>query len=150
MSAGKIKARTKWKDIYPLFSKDTRYLNILGNPGSNPLELFWDLVDGMDQKLDAKVAVVETAIKQFSDKFPKTADDEAQNDTDANAEQNEEASKGLKFSPETTKEELLNMVKDDEDVKALSEEDFDEIYSTVRTESQSVSVCAEVTVYADA
>lgn len=150
MDAGKIKARTKWKDIYPLFSKDPRYLNILGNPGSNPLELFWDLVDGMDQKLDAKVAIVETAVKQFSDKLPKSADDEAKNDANANAEQNEENSKGFKFTPETTKEELLKMVKDDEGVKALSEEDIDEIYRTVRTESHSVPVCVELTVYADA
>jgi len=38
---------------------------MLGNPGSNPLELFWDTVDGLDQQLDAKIAVVEDVMKQW-------------------------------------------------------------------------------------
>ncbi|EDR14046.1 uncharacterized protein LACBIDRAFT_151359, partial [Laccaria bicolor S238N-H82] len=58
---GAIKARTKWKEIYPLFRDDERYLSMLGNPGSNPLELFWDIVDGMDQQLDAKIAAMVDA-----------------------------------------------------------------------------------------
>ena len=47
VKSGHITARTKWKDVYPAFADDARYLDILGNPGSNPLELFWDIVDGM-------------------------------------------------------------------------------------------------------
>ena len=51
VDAGKLKARSKWKEVYPSFSDDKRYLDMLGNPGSNPLELFWDVVDDLDQKL---------------------------------------------------------------------------------------------------
>jgi pre-mRNA-processing factor 40 len=41
---------------------------MLGTPGSNPLELFWDVVDELDQALDERVAIVESALKrqQFS------------------------------------------------------------------------------------
>jgi pre-mRNA-processing factor 40 len=28
---------------------------MLGNPGSNPLELFWDVVDMFDQQLDTMI-----------------------------------------------------------------------------------------------
>ncbi|KXN90711.1 Pre-mRNA-processing protein prp40 [Leucoagaricus sp. SymC.cos] len=66
VNKGKIKARTKWKEVYPNFKTDERYLNMLGNPGSNPLELFWDAVDALDQKLDAKVTVVEDVLRQWS------------------------------------------------------------------------------------
>ena len=36
-----IKARCKWKDVYPLFQDDERYLKLLGEPGSNPI---WTLL----------------------------------------------------------------------------------------------------------
>ena len=44
VGSGTIKARCKWKDIYPLFRDDERYLNLLGKLGSNPigtLSTFW-------------------------------------------------------------------------------------------------------------
>ncbi|KAJ3122005.1 hypothetical protein HK098_003190 [Nowakowskiella sp. JEL0407] len=46
-----IKAETKWKDVYPKFKDDERYKNMIGQPGSSPLELFWDVVVEMDRKL---------------------------------------------------------------------------------------------------
>ncbi|KZS98672.1 hypothetical protein SISNIDRAFT_546577 [Sistotremastrum niveocremeum HHB9708] len=60
----KIVAGSTWKSIYPVFAEDERYLNMLGNPGSNPLELFWDEVDKLDQVLDAKVARVLAKLKE--------------------------------------------------------------------------------------
>lgn len=60
----KIRARTKWKEVYPLFSSSAAYLDMLGTPGSNPLELFWDMVDELDQALDERVAIVESAFKR--------------------------------------------------------------------------------------
>jgi len=39
---------TKWKEIIPLFKDDERFLNMLGQSGSNPLELFWDIVDALE------------------------------------------------------------------------------------------------------
>ncbi|EJD47946.1 hypothetical protein AURDEDRAFT_102119 [Auricularia subglabra TFB-10046 SS5] len=67
VEAGHIKARTKWKEVYPRFEKDPRYDAMLGNPGSNPLELFWDVVDELDQVLDAKVDKAEEAFKRAGD-----------------------------------------------------------------------------------
>ena len=68
VDAGKIKARSKWKEVYPLFKEDKRYLDMLGNPGSNPLELFWDEVDRMDERLERKVEVVRGAAERWNAK----------------------------------------------------------------------------------
>lgn len=48
---GKIKAGTKWTSVLPLFQEDQRYLDICGQPGSSPLELFWDITEEEDRKL---------------------------------------------------------------------------------------------------
>lgn len=63
VDAKKIRARTKWKEVYPLFSSSAAYLDMLGTPGSNPLELFWDVVDELDQGLDERIVVVENVLK---------------------------------------------------------------------------------------
>ncbi|KAF9892557.1 PRP40 pre-mRNA processing factor 40 [Aspergillus nanangensis] len=50
-SQGKIKAGSKWMNIYPLVNQDPRYLGILGNSGSSPLDLFWDVVEEEERSL---------------------------------------------------------------------------------------------------
>lgn len=50
-SQGKIKAGTKWTDVLSLFEEDPRYLDICGQPGSSPLELFWDITEEEERKL---------------------------------------------------------------------------------------------------
>ncbi|KIW01312.1 uncharacterized protein PV09_07348 [Verruconis gallopava] len=57
-NAGKIKANTKWSDIQPLIEDDPRYDAMLGQSGSTPLELFWDVVEEEDRELRAKRNVV--------------------------------------------------------------------------------------------
>lgn len=47
----KINAGTKWKAIFPLVEKDERYLAMLGNPGSTPMDLFWDVIDEEERGL---------------------------------------------------------------------------------------------------
>ncbi|GKT40078.1 pre-mRNA-processing protein prp40 [Colletotrichum spaethianum] len=42
---GKINASTKWRQIFPLIENDDRYKAMLGQGGSGPQELFWDLVE---------------------------------------------------------------------------------------------------------
>jgi pre-mRNA-processing factor 40 len=49
--AGKLKAGTKWSQLYPLLENDDRYLAILGQTGSTPLELFWDLLEEEERTL---------------------------------------------------------------------------------------------------
>ncbi|KAF9269050.1 hypothetical protein L218DRAFT_416844 [Marasmius fiardii PR-910] len=118
VESGKIKARTKWKEIYPSFKDDERYLNMLGNPGSNQLELFWDVVDALDQKLDAKIAVVTDAIKNGA-KTSEGMDDGTP--------------KPFTVTPEMTEEEFLAVVKAaaDEEVSTLSQEDLHAVFNTV-------------------
>ena len=48
---GKIKAGTKWMDVQPLIHDDSRYVAILGQVGSTPLDLFWDMVEEEERAL---------------------------------------------------------------------------------------------------
>ncbi|CEN62236.1 Putative Formin binding protein [Aspergillus calidoustus] len=50
-SKGVIKAGTKWMNIYPVIREDPRYLGILGNSGSSPLDLFWDVLEEEERSL---------------------------------------------------------------------------------------------------
>jgi pre-mRNA-processing factor 40 len=52
--AGKIRTKTRWMDIHPLIEKDPRYQNILGQSGSNPLELFWDMMEEVEREMRTK------------------------------------------------------------------------------------------------
>ncbi|KAM6497038.1 hypothetical protein JOM56_007511 [Amanita muscaria] len=114
---GKIKARSKWKEVYPFFRDDDRYLSMLGNPGSNPLELFWDVVDALDQQLDRKIAIVEEALGRHG----------------AEDAQDKNKPKGFVIGPETTKEEYNSviMANADDSVRTLGEEDLGEVYNTL-------------------
>jgi len=100
---------------------------MLGNPGSNPLEMFWDTVDALDQTLDQKIAVVEEAVARYN------ADQDASEDKAV--EKQDEAREVVRFSvaPETTAEEFLSVVKAaaNDATKALSEQDLHDVYKTV-------------------
>ncbi|KAK1150203.1 U1 snRNP protein [Aspergillus melleus] len=50
-SQGKIKAGSKWSNLYPVIREDPRYQGILGNSGSSPLDLFWDVVEEEERTL---------------------------------------------------------------------------------------------------
>ena len=50
-AAGKIKAGTKWMHILPEIQSDPRYAALLGQPGSTPLDLFWDVVEEEERSL---------------------------------------------------------------------------------------------------
>ena len=127
---GRIRARTKWKQIYPQLSNDNRYLSMLGNPESNPLELFWDVVDGLDQKLDTKLAIVNDVIRKHNTKLqPEGSDDDMKVDGDA-------LSANLKLFivvPETSEQELVALVRSESDeiVNKTSDEDLKEVYQNV-------------------
>ena len=136
VKSGEIKARTKWKEVYPGFSSDNRYLDMLGNPGSNPIELFWDAVDALDQKLDAKIAIAVGAIKRHN----KALEDKMKEDGDETPADG--AQEAVEVGPETTEEEFLSIVKadSDESIKTLADEDLSEIYHSVRTGSSSLTM----------
>ncbi|EJD08552.1 uncharacterized protein FOMMEDRAFT_165104 [Fomitiporia mediterranea MF3/22] len=117
VDTGCIKARSKWKDVYPEFQEDERYLNLLGKPGSNPLELFWDVVDRLDQELDAKIAFVESAIRKVS-------------------KEDEEV---FEVKPETTEDDFLSIIttarKDNEKLQDLNDDHLKEIYEFLHGEA---------------
>lgn len=48
---GKIKAGSKWMNILPVIEGDLRYVAMLGQPGSTPLDLFWDIVEEEERAL---------------------------------------------------------------------------------------------------
>jgi pre-mRNA-processing factor 40 len=91
---------------------------MLGKPGSNPIELFWDVVDDLDQKLDAKIATVEAAIKRHNSKLSSDAEDSSQ---------------PWSVQPETTEADFLKVVQEngDEESAALSTDDLKQIFTTV-------------------
>jgi pre-mRNA-processing factor 40 len=48
---GKIKAGTKWAQIFPLIENQPAYKNMVGQGGSTPLDLFWDVVEEAENSL---------------------------------------------------------------------------------------------------
>ena len=50
-SQGKIKAGTKWMNLLPAIEDDPRYVAVLGQAGSTPLDLFWDIVEEEERAL---------------------------------------------------------------------------------------------------
>jgi pre-mRNA-processing factor 40 len=50
-SQGKIKAGSKWMNIRPMIQDDPRYHAVLGQAGSTPLDLFWDMVEEEERSL---------------------------------------------------------------------------------------------------
>ncbi|KAL1604485.1 U1 snRNP protein [Nothophoma quercina] len=43
--SGKLRYGTKWKEIHPLIDNDPRYIAMLGQSGSSPVDLFWDALE---------------------------------------------------------------------------------------------------------
>lgn len=52
--AQKIKAGTKWMDVFPLIEDDPRYVAMVGQAGSTPLDMFWDVVEEDERVLRVK------------------------------------------------------------------------------------------------
>jgi pre-mRNA-processing factor 40 len=121
---GALRARRKWKQVYPEFADDARFQDLLGQPGSNPLELFWDVVDGLDQRLDAKIAVVAAAIQAH--------DDAAKARGEVRTAEEGEEPRGFVVGPESRLDELLAVVSGDQGVKEMDPKDVEEVFYAVR------------------
>lgn len=103
VGAGHIKAGTTWQDFYPSIAKEDTYLNLLGLPGSSPLDLFWDIVDEQEQQLRA---VREDALDVLD------------------AQQYE-------MVPETTLEEFAGVMARDKRTASISRGDLELIYKRI-------------------
>ena len=60
VNLGEINPGTRRKAVHPLFRGNETYANITGNPGYGHLELFWDVVDGVGQKLGGKTEITSS------------------------------------------------------------------------------------------
>lgn len=60
--AGKIKATSKWGQIFPVVENDERYTAMLGQPGSTPQDLFYDMVEEEERALRTSRNDVEDVI----------------------------------------------------------------------------------------
>ena len=53
-STNDIKAGTKWSQFLPKIEHDSRYIAMLGQSGSTPLELFWDILEEEERALRSR------------------------------------------------------------------------------------------------
>ncbi|KAG2177831.1 hypothetical protein INT43_003078, partial [Umbelopsis isabellina] len=67
-----INAKTDWMEMYPHIKDDARYQDMLGQPGSTPLDLFWDVVDELGERFYQQKRIVYDILK--STKFDFTPD----------------------------------------------------------------------------
>jgi pre-mRNA-processing factor 40 len=106
---------------------------MLGNPGSNPLELFWDAVDALDQDLDEKIAIAEGAIARHNKKLGFDEEKNAE-DTNEGEQKGESEPRGFFVSAETREEEFKSVIRANADdaVNTLSSGDLHLIYRAVR------------------
>lgn len=106
---------------------------MLGNPGSNPLELFWDIVDKLDQELDEKIAIVEGAIARHNKKLGFNEENNAEDTAEGEQTGGSEV-RGFFVSAETSEEEFKSIVRANADdaVNTLGSGDLHVIYRTVR------------------
>lgn len=55
-----------WKEVYPHLKDDERYLALIDNIGSNdssPLDIFWDVLDDLDEQLYQQKKIVYDVLK---------------------------------------------------------------------------------------
>lgn len=89
-----IRPSTKWKEVYHLIAKEPCYHAMLGQPGSTPLELFFDTIELMYDDIYAKRKQLEAIFKD----------------------------KGISIGTNATYEEFLSRLGDDERFTKLSSE----------------------------
>lgn len=65
LSTLKIDASTQFEDILPEIENNDAFIDLCGRNGSNPLELFWDIVDEKRQILKVKQDLVESTILEM-------------------------------------------------------------------------------------
>jgi len=107
-SAGKITARTKWKDILPLIENQPEYDALLGMSGSGPLDLFQDTLDDIGEAVGAS-----------SDKIRNSVD-----------------KAGKKIDTSTTKEQFQSLLQELKITSLVDERYVDQVYELVSDNGQ--------------
>ncbi|KAG0309078.1 hypothetical protein BGZ98_005400 [Dissophora globulifera] len=63
---GHVNASTYWMQIFSLIKDDSRYLEMLGQPGSTPMELFWDMIEDLEDRLYQDRKMVQEQMKNIN------------------------------------------------------------------------------------
>ncbi|GAA5822553.1 hypothetical protein JCM10212_002457 [Sporobolomyces blumeae] len=114
VAADQITSGTTWKSIYPLIDADPRYLNLLGVPGSSPLDLFWDVVDELDVRAEQDEQVVELVAKEKGIKVREESTEEEFVEALANDDRLEKMDyKAIKATFEKLRFRAIRMAKDE-------------------------------------
>ena len=100
-AAEKIKAGTRWMDILSEVHEDPRYVAMLGQTGSTPLDLFWDMVEEE-----------ERAIRLIRNDVYDVLED-----------------KRYEITPKTTLEEFLDVMSTDRRTAPVSRDTLDLIFN---------------------
>ncbi|KAJ2413059.1 U1 snRNP protein [Coemansia sp. IMI 209128] len=58
-----ITPASTWTQFFPLIKTDHRYIDLLGQPGSSPLELFWDHVELLEEDVYRERKRLESAMR---------------------------------------------------------------------------------------
>ncbi|KAK4685027.1 pre-mRNA-processing factor 40, partial [Tremellales sp. Uapishka_1] len=61
---GDLTRSSKWKETIPKIRTDERYLNLLGLPGSSPLDLWMDTVDDLNEEVERAAEKVERGLEK--------------------------------------------------------------------------------------
>ncbi|KAK5821650.1 hypothetical protein F5H01DRAFT_290377 [Linnemannia elongata] len=78
-TSGQLNAKSCWMQIHPLIKEDARYTSILGQPGSTPMELFWDLIEDLDERLYQDRKMIQNLLSSMDYQVqPETTFDEFQ------------------------------------------------------------------------
>ncbi|KAF9331383.1 hypothetical protein BG006_005749 [Podila minutissima] len=97
---GQLNAKTCWMQIHALIKDDLRYQAVLGQPGSTPMELFWDLIEDLDERLYQDRKLVQDVLKNID----------------------------YEIIPETTFEQFAELMKNHEKTSSLVSEDLTLIF----------------------
>lgn len=72
VKAGRIRHDSRWQDVYTDFEDDERYIDMVGQAGSTPLELFWDEVEQLKKELRIKRDIVLDGLAEIQFEFTET------------------------------------------------------------------------------
>ncbi|KRY43093.1 WW domain-containing protein [Trichinella spiralis] len=61
---GVLNCHSLWRVLYPTFAKDPRFTEMLGQPGSTPLDLFKFYVINLKERFDSDKRILKTILKE--------------------------------------------------------------------------------------
>ncbi|KAH8914938.1 hypothetical protein BT69DRAFT_1325770 [Atractiella rhizophila] len=140
---GKLKARARWSDVYRDIEEDIRYENMLGNPGSTPLELFFDAVDECDAIVEKNQSIVEGIFAEMDHGAGASKEGGEGMEVDGEEKkadgEGDTQKKGFQVREETTWEDFFSVLGQDDRIKSMSESDLRDVYTNMHEEAVHIA-----------